>query len=73
MGNGQRHVVEGEAVDGAQATYPLKVRERGGRHFCLSPPLGGDFPPDETIVSLRLRSDPPLQVEKIQWHSYDQK
>jgi hypothetical protein len=77
MGNGQRHVVEGEATDNKQSKYPLKVRERGGRHVCLyrfgERHSGSDFPEERTIVSLRVRSEPPLQVEKIVWHSYDQR
>lgn len=77
MNNGQQHLVEGEATDNEQAKYPLKVRERGGGHFCLyrfgERPPGSDFPDDGTIVSLRVRSEPPLQIEKIVWHSYDQR
>lgn len=77
MGSGQRHVVEGEALDNEGTKYALEVRERGGRHFCLyrsgERPPGGDFPEDRTIVSLRLRSEPPLQVVRILWHSYDQR
>jgi hypothetical protein len=73
--NGQGHAVKGEAVDGAGTPYPLEVADRGGDTVCLyragEYPRGPDFPVDQTIVSLRLRSEPPLQVRSIRWHSYD--
>jgi hypothetical protein len=75
--NGQWHVLGGEAVDNEQAKYALKVADQGGNTTCLyragAPPPGPDFPGDRTIVKLRLRSEPPLRVGEIRWHSYDQK
>jgi hypothetical protein len=74
---GQRHVLEGKAVDDAGTQYPLKLAEAGGDHVCLyragEPIAGPNFPADKTIVALRLRSEPPLQVGEIRWRSYDQK
>jgi hypothetical protein len=73
--NGQWHVLAGEAVDAEQTNYPLQVGDQGGNTTCLyragEHPPGPDFPGD--IVKLRLRSEPPLQLEGIRWHSYDQK
>jgi hypothetical protein len=75
-GKGQRHKVEGEAVDSAGTRYPLELAEAGGDHVCLyragEPIAGPNFSPDRTINALRLRSEPPLQVADIRWHSYDQ-
>jgi hypothetical protein len=74
--DGQWHVLGGEAVDNEQAKYALKVAEQGGYALCLyragEPIPGPNFPADRTIVGLRLRSEPPLQVGEIRWHSYDQ-
>jgi hypothetical protein len=73
--NGQRHALEGKAVDGEGIEYSLEVADRGGDTVCLyrakEYPRGPDFPVDQTIVRLRLRSEPPLQVRNIRWHSYD--
>ena len=73
----QWHVLDGEAVDDEQASYGLKLAQLGGATACLSRPPdgapGSDFPADRTITRLRLRSVPPLQVEKIWWASYDPK
>jgi hypothetical protein len=76
--DGQRHVLGGEAIDDEQTTYDLKVGSMGGSAVgtvCLSragqPPHGPDFGAD--IIKLRLRSEPPLRVEKIWWYSGDQK
>jgi hypothetical protein len=75
-GQGQRHVLEGEAVDSEGTRYALKLAEAGGDHICLyragEPISGPNYPPERTIVKLRLRSDPPLQVGGIRWYSYDQ-
>jgi hypothetical protein len=75
LANGQRHVLEGEAIDSDQETYALKVGMRGGDKVCLSRsgdlPAGPDFPAEQTIVRVRLRSDPHLQVGKIWWLSFD--
>jgi len=74
---GQRHAIEGEAIDSEGTTYSLKLAEAGGDHVCLyragEPIAGPNFPADRTIVRLRLRSEPPLQVGDIRWFSYDQK
>lgn len=74
LGNGQRHTIAGEVVDSEQTTYALRVAEQG-RAVCLNRadinPNVPDFPADITIVRVRLRSDPPLQVAEIRWHSYD--
>jgi hypothetical protein len=74
LGDG-RHVLEGEAIDSNQATYTLAVGMRGGDMVCLNRagalPAGPDFPAEQTIIRLRLRSQPPLQVGKIWWLSYD--
>ena len=74
--DGQWHVLGGEAVDSEQAKYVLKVAEQGGDSVCLyragEPIPGPNFPSDRTLVRLRLRSEPPLQVGEIRWHSYDQ-
>jgi len=75
-GTSQRHEIEGEAVDSEGTRYPLQLGEAGGDHVCLyragesipSP----NFPADRAIATLRLRSEPPLQVAGIRWHSYDQ-
>jgi hypothetical protein len=75
--DGHWHVLNGEAVDNEQTTYGLEVGQLGGNTLCLTraadTPPGPDFPADRTIVRLRLRSDPPLQVGKIWWLSYDPK
>jgi hypothetical protein len=75
LANGQRHVIEGEAVDSDQETYELKVGMRSGDKVCLSRagdlPAGPDFPAEQTIIRLRLRSVPALQVGKIWWLSFD--
>lgn len=74
LGNGQRHTIAGEVVDSEQTTYPLKVVEQG-KTVCLNRAKktdpARDFPSDGTIVRVRLRSEPPLQVAEIRWHSYD--
>lgn len=72
--NGRWHVLGGEAVDDAGTSYALRTAEQGGNAFCLyraelGP--GPDFPADRTLTRLRLRSEPPLRVEAIRWHSYD--
>jgi hypothetical protein len=75
LGNGQRHLLEGEVVDREQSSYGLQVGEIGGDTVCLyragqlAP--GPDFPADQAMVRLRLRSAPPLQVAKAWWLSYD--
>lgn len=73
---GQRHVLGGEAIDSEQVKYALDVGELGPSGVCLyrppgDTPPGPDFPEKRTIVRLRLRSDPPLQVGEIRWRSYD--
>jgi hypothetical protein len=74
--NGQRHVLEGEAVDSEGAQYVLEVGGLlQGDNVCLyrggglGP--GPDFPEDRTIVRFRFRSNPPLQVGKVRWFSLD--
>lgn len=74
--NGQWHVLDGEAVDNEQANYGLRLAQLGGSTACLYraaniPPTGPDFPPDRTLGVLRLRSVPPIEVEKVWWLSYD--
>lgn len=78
MVDGQRHVVAGEAVDNGETVYALKVGSMGGSvvgTVCLSRagqrPHGPDF--REDIIRLRLRSEPPLRVDRIWWFSGDQK
>jgi hypothetical protein len=75
LGNGQRHVLGGEAMDDAGAHYPLKVGALRGDTVCLyrakKGPSGSDFPPDRTITGLRLRSQPPLQIREIRWLAYN--
>jgi hypothetical protein len=72
--NGQRYTLAGEADDDQQKTYTLKVVEQG-RTVCMNRAEltadGPDFPTDRTIVRVRLRSEPPLRVAEIRWHSYD--
>jgi len=74
LGDG-RHVLEGDVVDDQGAQYPLNVSSLQGDIVCLyraaRMPNVPDFPPDRTIVRLRLRSEPALQVGQIQWRSYD--
>jgi hypothetical protein len=71
--NGERHTLSGEAIDDKEKAHSLKVAEQG-RAICLynaeSTPRGPDFLADR-IVRVRLRSEPPLQVAEIRWHSYD--
>jgi hypothetical protein len=73
--NGQRHVLDGEAVDSEGIKYPLKPEGLRGDTVCLyrtgELPAGPDFPVSRTIIRLRLRSEPPLQVGEIRWYSYD--
>jgi hypothetical protein len=73
--DGQWHVLEGEAVDHEQTSYGLALAELGGTTACLyraaDTPPGPDFPAHQTLVRLRLRSVPPLQVDKIWWISSD--
>jgi hypothetical protein len=75
--NGQWHTLGGEAVDDAQTNHDLRVGSLGGDTVCLyragAPVSGPDFDPERTIVRLRLRSDPPLQLGQIRWSSHDQK
>jgi hypothetical protein len=70
-----RHVLEGEAIDNEGSQYSLRVASLQGDIVCLyragERPPGPDFPAKRTIIKLRLRSTPPLQVEKIRWRSYD--
>jgi hypothetical protein len=71
---GQRHMLEGEAFDKEGTKHGLTLAEAGGDHVCLyragDNPAGPDFRGD--LVRLRLRSEPPLQVEEIRWYSHDQ-
>jgi hypothetical protein len=73
---GERHTIEGEAVDSEGAVYAMKVSAAGGHSVYLyragKPIAGPDFPADRTIVRLRLRSQPPLEVKGIRWLSNDQ-
>jgi len=73
--SGQRHVIESEAEDRERTEYPLWVAEIAGDHTCLyragERAPGPDFPSDRMMVRLRLRSEPPLQVGKNWWRSYD--
>lgn len=75
--NGQWHVLGGEAVDNEQKKHDLRIGSLGGDTVCLyragEPVSGPDFDPDLTIISLRLRSDPPLQLQQVRWLSHDQK
>lgn len=75
--SGQWHALEGEALDDSQATHGLRVGSLGGDTVCLyragEPVSGPDFDPRRTIVKLRLRSDPPLQLTGARWLSHDQK
>lgn len=75
--DGQWHVLAGEAIDDEQATHDLRVGSLGGDTACLyragEPVNGPDFEPDRSIVKLRLRSAPPLQVARVRWSSHDQK
>jgi len=73
---GQRHVLGGKAIDSEQVEYTLGVGELGPSGVCLyrppgDTPPGPDFPAKRTIIKIRLRSDPPLQVDEIRWRSYD--
>jgi len=74
LDNGQRHTLEGEAVDSKGGNYALKIGDLGGRDVCLyragEHPPGPDF--SAGLIKLRLRSVPPLQVAAIRWYSYDQ-
>jgi hypothetical protein len=74
--NGQWHVLGGEAVDNNQTKYGLRVGSLGGDTVCLyragKPSSGPDFSPDLTIIRLRLRSEPSLQVAQVRWSSHDQ-
>jgi hypothetical protein len=73
--DGKRHVLEGEAVDAGQTPYALEVGAQGGSRVCLyragDLPHGPDYPED--VVRLRLRSTPPLQIDRIWWHSANRK
>jgi hypothetical protein len=72
LDNGQRYTLAGEADDNQQKTYVLAVVERG-RTVCMNradlTPNVPNFPSD--LVRVRLRSEPPLRVAEIRWHSYD--
>lgn len=72
LGNGERHVLEGEAVDSEGTKYALEAVGRRGDSVCLYRagefPAGPDFPAERTIVRLRLRSEPPLEVGEIRWY-----
>jgi hypothetical protein len=74
LDNGQRYTLAGEADDDQQRTYALKVGARS-KALCMNradlTPNVPHFPPARTIVRVRLRSDPPLRVAEIRWHSYD--
>jgi len=75
LGNGQRHLLGGEAIDDEGTQYPLKVGGLRGENVCLyraeRRDPASDFPADRTIARLRLRSQPPLQVREIRWFAYN--
>jgi hypothetical protein len=75
LGNGQRHVLGGAAIDDEGTQYPLKVGALRGDTVCLyragKRPPDSDFPADRSIAELRLRSQPPLQVREIRWFAYN--
>jgi hypothetical protein len=70
-----RHVLEGEAVDNEGTKYGLRLAVLRGDNVCFyragKRTTGPDFPVDRTIITLRFRSEPPLQVAEIRWHSFD--
>jgi hypothetical protein len=72
LDNGQRYTLAGEADDDQQKTYALKVASQG-KSVCMNradlTSSGPDFPSD--LVKIRLRSEPPLRVAEVRWHSYD--
>lgn len=74
LDNGQRHSLEGEVVDDRGTAHTLRLAEQG-RVVCLSraaiKPNTPDFPANLTIIRVRLRSEPALQVAEVRWHSYD--
>jgi hypothetical protein len=72
LDNGQRYTLTGEADDDQQKTYVLKVASQS-KSVCMNrtdlTSSGPDFPSD--LVRVRLRSEPPLRVAEVRWHSYD--
>jgi hypothetical protein len=72
LDNGQRHTLAGEADDDQQKTYGLKVVTQS-KSVCMNradiTPNVPNFPSD--LVRVRLRSEPPLRVAEVRWHSYD--
>lgn len=74
LANG-RHVLEGEVVDDEGTRYGLRLAMLKGDDVCFyragKRAAEPDFPADRTIVTLRFRSEPPLEVGKIRWYSYD--
>lgn len=71
--NGQWHRLGGDAVDDEQTTHGLRVGSLGGDTVCFYRAGEPGFGPARTIVRLRLRSDPPLQLAQVRWSSHDQK
>ncbi len=70
-----RHVLEGEVVDNEGTRYGLRLAVLKGDNVCFYRPgkrtADPDFPVDRTIVTLRFRSEPPLEVGAIRRCSYD--
>jgi hypothetical protein len=70
-----RHVLEGEVVDNEGTRYGLRLAVLKGDNVCFyragKRNADPDFPVDRTVVTLRFRSEPPLQVGEIRWYSYD--
>ena len=70
-----RHVLEGEVVDNEGTRYGLRLAMLKGDNVCFcragKRTADPDFPVDRTIVTLRFRSEPPLEVGAIRWYSCD--
>ena len=70
--DGRRVVIEAEVVDDQGTAYPLALGGIAGSvhaYFYRAGeyPPGSDYPADRTIVTLRFRSDPEIEVEEIRW------
>lgn len=82
-GDGKSGKIEAILYDNKGETYELQINGKGGG-FDLGRPVKPrnpndppnnqpDFPTDRVYTKLRIRSDVPLRLDKIEWRGYDPK
>lgn len=82
-GDGKRGKIEAILYDNKGESYELQINGKGGgfdlgrpvkpRNPNEPPSKEPDFPPDRTYTKLRIRSDVPLRLDKIEWTGYNPK